>query len=207
MVVLCPCTASERVLAELRFCSECAAPLVPHVVGGEIRKHWFCQACQQPRHDFPMIVVTCFVASGNRLLWVQRGLQPQRGKWAIPGGFLEEGETMAQGAARELHEETGILIPAQQLQLYMTGTITFINQVYVGFRATVDTEFYLPGEESMDCGFFSRDECPWDEVAYPEVNDSIEQAYRDLDSGTFDIWQAEMTENRYLLQPVRQDPA
>ena len=151
-----------------------------------------------------MIVVTCFVASGTRLLWVQRGLQPQRGKWAIPGGFLEEGETLAQGAARELHEETGILIPAQRLQLYMTGTITFINQVYVGFRASVDTEFYLPGEESMDCGFFNRDECPWDQVAYPEVNDSIVQAYDDLESGVFEVWQAEMTEGRYDFLPVSQ---
>jgi hypothetical protein len=44
--------------------------------------------------------------------------------------------------------------------------------------------------------------CPWSEVAYPQVNDSIAQAYDDLDSGTFDIWQAEMTESRYELRPV-----
>jgi ADP-ribose pyrophosphatase YjhB (NUDIX family) len=176
--------------------------LLRHVIGGEPRKHWFCERCQLPHHDFPMIVVTCFVACGERLLWVQRGLEPQLGKWAIPGGYLERGETMAEGAARELHEETGVLIPADQLQLYMTGTITFINQVYMGFRATVDTDFFLPGKESMACGFFSRDECPWEQVAYPEVNDSIEQAYRDLDSGMFDVWQAEMTEDSYRLRPV-----
>jgi hypothetical protein len=88
----------------------------------------------------------------------------------------------------------------------MTGTITFINQVYVGFRATVDTDFCRAGPESMDCGFFTRQECPWEQVAYPQVNDSIEQAYADLDSGSFGVWQAEMTESRYELRPVSQSP-
>ena len=180
---------------------------MPHVVGDEVRNHWYCLRCAAPHYDYPMIVVTTFVASGKRLLWVQRGLQPQRGKWAIPGGFLENGETLAEGAARELHEEAGILLPPEQLQLYMAGTITFINQIYMGFRATVDNDFCQPGEESMDCAFFTRDECPWDRVAYPQVNDSILQAYDDLDSGSFDVWHAEMTESRYELRPISQRPA
>jgi 8-oxo-dGTP pyrophosphatase MutT (NUDIX family) len=155
-----------------------------------------------PHDAYPRIVVTTFIAHGNRLLWVQRGLQPERGKWAIPGGFLEVGETLAEGAARELREEAGIVVPPDQLQLYMTGSITFINQVYMGFRATVDTDVCSPGVESMACGFYTRQECPWDEVAYPQVNDSIRQAYDDLDSGSFDVWQAEMTESHYKLLPV-----
>jgi ADP-ribose pyrophosphatase YjhB (NUDIX family) len=191
---------------EFSYCPECGGPLQAHVVGGEPRNHWFCQRCQAVHYDYPMIIVTSFVACEDRLLWVQRALQPQRGQWAIPGGFMESGETLAEGAARELHEEAGVLIPADQLQLYMTGTITFINQVYVGFRATVDTDFCLSGPESMDCGFFTRRECPWDQVAYPQVNDSILQAYADLDSGKFDVWQAEMTESRYELRPVSQFP-
>jgi len=189
-------------LSDINYCPECGGPLLRHVVGGEPRNHWFCQRCQTPHYDNPRVVVTAFVASGDRLLWVQRGLQPQRGKWAIPGGFLEQGETLAEGAARELHEEAGILLPPEQLQLYMTGSITFINQVYMGFRATVATDVCLPGDESMDCRFFTRRECPWGQVAYPQVNDSIRQAYDDLDSGSFEVWQAEMTENRYELRPV-----
>jgi ADP-ribose pyrophosphatase YjhB (NUDIX family) len=189
-------------LPDINYCPECGGPLLRHVVGGELRNHWFCQRCQTPHHDYPRVVVTAFVASGERLLWVQRGLQPQRGKWAIPGGFLEEGETLAEGAARELHEEAGILLPPERLQLYMTGSITFINQVYMGFRATVETDFCLSGDESMDCRFYTRNECPWDQVAYPQVNDSIRQAYDDLDSGSFEVWQAEMTESHYELRPV-----
>lgn len=189
-------------MSDLNYCPECAGPLLSHLVGGEERNHWYCQRCQTPHYDYPRVVVTTFIASGDRLLWVQRGLEPRRGSWAIPGGFMENDETLAEGAARELQEEAGIVLPPDQLQLYMMGTITFINQIYVGFRATVDSLFCLPGEESMDCRFYTRDECPWNEVAYPQVNDSIAQAYDDLDSGTFDIWQAEMTESRYELRPV-----
>jgi 8-oxo-dGTP pyrophosphatase MutT (NUDIX family) len=191
-------------LADINFCPECGGPLLRHVVGGEPRNHRFCQRCQTPCYDFPRVVVTVFVACGDRLLWVQRGLPPQQGKWAIPGGFLEQGETLAEGAARELHEEAGILLPPAQLQLYMTGSITFINQVYMGFRAAVPVDVCLPGVESMDCRFFTRRDCPWDQLAYPQVNDSIRQAYDDLDSGRFDVWQAQMTDGHYELRPVSQ---
>ena len=194
-------------MPDMNYCPECGGPLLRHIVGGDQRNHWFCQRCQAAHHLYPRVVVTAFVSCGDRLLWVQRDLSPQRGKWAIPGGFLEQGESLAEGAARELHEEAGILLPPQQFQLYMTGSITFMNQVYVGFRTTVATDLCLPGAESMDSRFFTRQECPWDQVAYPQVNDAIRQAYDDLDSGSFAVWQAEMTESRYELRPICQDAA
>jgi ADP-ribose pyrophosphatase YjhB (NUDIX family) len=188
--------------ADMTFCPDCGGPLLRHVIAGEARNHWFCQRCQAPLYVHPRVVVTVFVACGKRLLWVRRALQPQRGKWAIPGGFLEQGETLAEGAARELHEEAGVILPPQRLQLYMSGSITFINQLYMGFRAAVDSPFCEPGVESMTCRFFTREECPWEELAYPQVNDSIRQAYDDLERGSFDVWHAQMTDGRYELQPV-----
>lgn len=191
-------------MPKLNFCPECAAPLTAQVINGEPRGQHYCERCAKGVVDHPMIVVTAFVACGKRLLWVQRALQPQQGKWAIPGGFLEEGETLAQGSARELWEEAGVRLSPQQLQLYMVGTITFINQIYVAFRAVVPVEQCQAGVESLDARFFARDECPWDNVAYPQVNDSIRQAYDDLDNGTFDVWEAEMTAAHYALRKVRQ---
>jgi len=189
-------------LNPFRYCPDCGCALKRHVVGGQPRNHGYCPRCRGPRYDHPLIVVTSFIACGDRLLWVQRALPPRRGLWAIPGGFLEAGETLAEGAARELREEAGVDLAPSSLQLYMTGTITFINQVYVGFRAAIDSDHCRPGAESLACGFFSREECPWAQVAYPEVNNAIEQAYADLSSGEFGIWQAEMTDSRYRLEPV-----
>jgi 8-oxo-dGTP diphosphatase len=188
---------------DINYCSECGGPVLRHFVAGEQRSYDYCKRCTMAVREYPRVVVTVFVASGKQLLWVQRGLQPERGKWAIPGGFLENGETLAEGAARELYEEAGIRVPADDLQLYMMGSITFINQVYVGFRAMVSTPVCLPGVESMDCRFFTRQECPWDQVAYPQVNDSIVQAYDDLDSGVFGVWEAQMSQSHYELRPVR----
>tara|TARA_B110000503_G_scaffold49036_1_gene79652 strand:+ start:6729 stop:7427 length:699 start_codon:yes stop_codon:yes gene_type:complete len=191
-------------LDDMNYCPDCGGPLLQHVVAGELRSHWFCQRCGVPHYAYPRVVVTAFVACDKRLLWVQRDLPPQRGKWAIPGGFLEQGETLAEGAARELCEEAGIRLAPEQLQLYMTGSITFINQIYMGFRATVESQVCPPGVESMACRFFTREECPWEELAYPQVNDSIRQVYDDLDSGCFEVWQAQMTQSHYELRAVSQ---
>ena len=193
-------------MVKMNFCPDCGAHLKPHVVATELRNHWFCEGCGVPHYAHPMIVVTCFVAYRDRLLWIQRDLEPKRGLWAIPGGYLESGETLAQGAARELYEEAGVRLPPDSLALYMPGTITFTNQVYVAFRATVASPDCQPGIESLACGFLSRQDCPWEQVAYPEVNDSIRQAYDDLDSGSFDVWQAQMSEHRYDLRAVSQRP-
>lgn len=201
----CVSAAKEQDLHRMNFCPECAGPLLPKMVAGRQRNRYYCQRCQSARFDHPMIVVTTFVACGKRLLWVQRALEPQRGKWAIPGGFLENGETLAEGASRELREEAGIDLPSDALRLYMSGTITFINQIYVGFRASVSAPNFAPGVESMACAFYTREECPWDDVAYPEVNNSIHQAYDDLDSGRFDVWEAEMTSANYELRRVSQN--
>jgi len=193
-------------LPELKFCPDCGAALAPHIVAGEARNHAWCAVCEAPHYDHPMVVVTTFIACGEKLLWVKRALEPRRGLWAIPGGFLEAGETLAEGAARELREEAGVVLPADQLALYMSGAITFINQVYVGFRAQVENEACVPGVESLDCRFFSRHECPWEDTAYPQVSDSIVQAYDDLATGKFSTWQAEMTDSRYTLRQISEAP-
>jgi ADP-ribose pyrophosphatase YjhB (NUDIX family) len=147
-------------------------------------------------------MLTCFVTCGEKLLWIKRKFDPRAGFWAIPGGFMEQGETSAEGAARELREEAGIRLAPEELTFYMTGTITFINQVYIAYRATIATEACEPGVEALDAAFFARSECPWDQVAYPEVNDSIRRAYDDLERGEFGVYQAEMSEDSYRLEQV-----
>ena len=198
--------AVNKALETIRYCKECGQRLRPRWLGGEPRNHAWCDQCQEARVDHPMVVVTCFVACGNKLLWVQRALEPRRGLWAIPGGYMEAEETLAQAAARELREEAGVDLDPDDLELYMTGSITFINQLYVAFRATVQCEDFAAGPESLACAYYSREDCPWEQVAYPEVNDCIEQAYDDLESGEFQVWQAEMVPGRYELWPVPTTP-
>ena len=118
---------------------------------------------------------------------------------------MEQGETLAEAAARELHEESGVLLPADQLQLYMTGTITFINQVYIAFRARVDTDYCLAGPESLDLRLLFEGGVPLGRSRLPP-GQRLNRAglCTDLESGRFDVWQAEMTEGRYDFWSVSQ---
>ena len=142
-------------MPELRYCPECGEPLQRHVVAGEERNHWCCTAAGSSTTT-PMVVVTCFVANDDKLLWVQRGIEPSAAPGRSPVALPGAGETLAEACSRELHEEAGVLLPADQLQLYMTGTITFINQVYVAFRATGGYRL-LPGRWNRWIAFlFSR---------------------------------------------------
>lgn len=189
-----------------RYCPECGTRLTDRQVAGERRGGWHCQHCNTDQHEHPMIVVTCFVFCEDRLLWVRRAIEPKRGCWAIPGGYLEQGEPLREGAARELREEAGVSVDPDSLEPYMMGTLTFINQIYIGFRVMVDTPDCAPGTESLECAFFNRADCPWSELAYPEVNDSIEQAYADLARGEFAQWHIEMTPERYDRRPIITQP-
>lgn len=187
----------------MKFCSECGARLPSE--GPDSHGIIICPRCQHCIRRHPKLLVACYVHCGPRLLWMRRALAPKRGYWAIPAGFMEQGETLAEASARELWEETGLRIPPEQLQLYMMGTISFISEVYVAFHAEVPNTYCETRSESLEVAFFSRDELPWDEIAYPEANHSIIQAYDNIEAGEFHLYHCEMTadKNRLDLIPER----
>lgn len=176
----------------IRFCSECGAKLS-------------AEQCPQG-HDFwrprPKIQLATFIRSNNRLLWMKRNCEPQKGYWAIPSGFMEQNETLQEGAARELREETGLIIEPNALSLYMVGTISYINEVYITFQAEAPNENLNPGPEAADAAFFSYEDLPWDQVAYPIANNAILNAYRDIEAGVFPQYHALMTADVNEVIPV-----
>ncbi len=169
-----------------RFCSNCGAALAAPP-DGTTR----CAACGALALAGPKVLVSCFVFQGDRLLWMRRAHDPQRGFWAVPAGFMELGETLEQAAARELREETGLALDPSVLRLYSLGSITQINEVYVAFRASVGEACCAPGPEALDVRFFSEAELPWDQVAFPRANYSIQMAYDDIRRGRFGLYLAQ----------------
>ncbi len=187
----------------LNYCSECGSHTESRWIAGLSRPRISCPRCNIDLHEHPQILVTCFVSCGQRLLWLRRRLDPKSGMWAIPGGFREPGESLREAAAREVFEETGVVLDADSLSFYMTGTITFINQIYVAFRASVPDLTCEAGSEALEVAFFDNSELPWDEVAYPEVNNSVESAYADLATGHYAVYHAELTPERNVITPVQ----
>jgi len=188
----------------MRFCPDCAGTLKYRQIAGEKRNHLVCERCGALHYDSPKIVVKCFVFHGRRLLWAQRGIEPNYGLWAIPGGFLESGESLVEGAIREVREEAGVYLDPERLQFYMTGSVTVVNQVHLAFRTVVHTDVCNPGVESLDCRYFTREDAPWEAMAYPEIKAAMVQAYDDLDSGSFRVWQAELSPGCYQRRPVHE---
>jgi len=128
---------------------------------------------------------------GDRLLWIRRALQPRRGFWAIPGGFLECGETLAQAASRELLEEAGLAIDARALRLHGFGSVKHMNQVYVVYRADVDEVTLRPGQEALEARFFGESELPWNEIAFPAVSYLVRTTYADMRAGRHGLYLAD----------------
>ena len=115
---------------------------------------------------------------------------------------MELGETLQQGAARELWEETGLRIDPSALSLYMVGTISYINEAYITFQAEAPNEELNPGPEAADAAFFSYEDLPWDQVAYPIANNAILNAYRDIEADVFPQYHALMTPEINEVTPV-----
>lgn len=149
-----------------------------------------CKRCGEPVSLGPKVLVACFVFQGERLLWMRRAAPPQTGFWAIPAGYLEVGESLAEAAARELREETGLALDPDCLSLYSLGSITQIDQVYIAFRASVGEVDCRPGAEALEVRFFSEQELPWAEVAFPSANYSIQMAYDDIRRGAHGLYLA-----------------
>ena len=149
--------------------------LVPE---GDNRPREICDSCGYVAYDNPKIVVGSVVATEGRVLLCRRAIEPRRGFWTLPAGYLEHGETLAEGAAREAQEEAGADIDLDGvLALY---NISRIGQVQVMFRARfAESIAFAPGIESLDVRLFAWDEIPWDELAFPSVRWALD-AWREV---------------------------
>lgn len=188
-----------------QFCSECGCALAESGYQGR-GEAILCPNGHLTLPPGPKILVASFVNCGGKLLWMKRGKPPRAGHWAIPAGFMENGESLREAAARELREETCVDIPPEQFAPYMLGSIDFISEVYLGFRAQAATEDCACGPESLAVGFFSEDEIDWDNVAYPSANDAVRTAYREARANNFGIYHGNYTRQEQRLELVWRAP-
>lgn len=151
----------------MNFCSECGSKVARRWVADEQRERYVCAACDAIHYENPRIIVSCSVCWDGKVLLCRRSQEPARGKWNVPTGFLEFGETLEEGAARETLEETGVVVDPAVLDLHGVINMVEIGQVAVGFRVEVIEKPTLsPGPECLDVGFFSEEEFPPDELAW-----------------------------------------
>ena len=163
----------------MKFCSECAGPLEVRVPDGEDRPRHVCPACPRVHYVNPRVVVGSVCTWEGRYLLCRRAIEPRRGFWTLPAGFLEVGETTADGARREAWEEARARIDLRDvLALY---DLPHIGQVQVFFRAPLVDPKVEAGPESLEVGLFAWDQIPWADLAFPTVHWAL-RYFRDTEA-------------------------
>ncbi|HEX2943586.1 MAG TPA: NUDIX hydrolase [Rhodopila sp.] len=144
---------------------------IRRVPEGDNRERMVCSDCGHIAYENPKVVVGSVIVSDGRVLMCQRAIEPRRGFWTLPAGYLELGETLEEGAAREAQEEAEAIIDIDGLLgIY---SIARISQIQVIFRARFrDTGApkFAPGIESLDVQLLEPDAIPWDRIAFPSVH-------------------------------------
>ncbi len=140
---------------------------------GDNRTRDVCDACGYVAYENPRVVVGSVVVEDGQVLLCRRAIEPRRGFWTLPAGYLELGETVEEGAAREAAEEADAAIVLDGiLALY---SISRIGQVQVIFRARFDgPAHFAAGDESLDVRLFDWGAIPWADLAFPSVRWALE---------------------------------
>lgn len=131
------------------------------------------------------MVVGCLIEKEGRILLARRGIEPRKGYWNLPCGFLENEETVQQGAVREVYEETGASVELGHLQTVYN--LPHANQVYLIFLARMMGEYYHTTPESTEISFFSPEEIPWHEIAFSSNSFAIKHYIENPEASTTHI--------------------
>jgi len=170
--------------SSLNFCSRCGTALEFGVVEGEDRERLACPSCGHIAYVNPRLVVTVFpITEAGELVLIRRGIEPGKGWWAQPGGFLEVDETVNQAAIRETWEETGLLVePGEIVGLY---TRLEASVVTIAFEARIVGGTAAPTSEATEIVAYAPEDIPWDRIAFKTtrwaLHDWLERRRPDLE--------------------------
>ncbi len=141
------------------------------------RERATCSACASIHYENPINVVGTLPVYGEQVLLCRRAIEPRYGFWTLPAGFLELGETSAEGALRETDEEAGAQIELQPL--YCLMNVVKVGQIHLYYRAQLLSDQFNPGPETLEAKLFHEHEIPWDELAFRTVRETLQRFFED----------------------------
>lgn len=162
------------------------------------RDRQVCTVCGNIHYRNPKIVVGCIPEYQNRILLCRRNIEPRRGKWTLPAGFLECGESVRNGAMRETNEEARVRVKI--IAPYRLFDLVFVNQVYLMFRARIVVPEFGPTRESSEVKLLHEDDIPWDDIAFPVIQETLLHYFSDRRKGTFEFQSLELTKQLDTLR-------
>ncbi len=164
-----------------RFCRYCGSQTTLRIPDGDHLLRQVCDHCDTIHYDNPRIVVGCVPEHEGKILICRRAIEPRRGYWTVPAGFMENGETLEAGAARECFEEAEARVDI--LSLLAVINIPEAHQVHVFFRARLTDGRYGVGPESLESMLVPEEQLPWADIAFPSTEFALRRFLADRANG------------------------
>lgn len=181
----------------MKYCSECGQEVVVKVPEGDNRLRAVCESCDTIHYQNPRIIAGAIPVYGDKVLLCKRAIDPRRGFWTLPAGFMENDETIEQAAQRETFEEAQTKIT--NLHLYTVISLPHISQVYMLFRSEMEDGVFAPGEESLETQLFEEKDIPWDDIAFPTMSRTLKYFFQDRSEGGYQV----RNESIYMQKKLR----
>lgn len=170
----------------IKFCRACGSAVLYRLPDdGDTKQRAVCTACHLVHYENPLNVVGTVPYLGHRVLLCKRNIEPRKGKWTLPAGFMELGESTAEGAARETTEEAGAIFKMGQLLTVMS--VPRVGQVHLYYLAELQSEEFNPGFETQETRMFLESEIPWEELAFRTVQETLKHYFTDRQAGQFQV--------------------
>ncbi len=163
----------------------CGTPVEHRIPPDDNRERAVCPACDHIQYVNPLNVVGTLPVWQDQVLLCRRNIEPRKGYWTLPAGFMELGETTEEGAMRETDEEAGAHIELQGL--YCLLNVVHAGQVHLFYRARLLDTVFNPGPETIEARLFRQDDIPWADLAFRTVKLTLERYFADRESGQFGV--------------------
>ena len=167
----------------MNFCSNCGARIVVRVPEGDTLPSHMCDACGTIHYRNPLMVVGSIPEWDGHVLLCKRAIEPRLGMWTLPAGFMELGESVAQGAIRETLEEANARVELGDM--FTVLSVPHVNQVHVFYRAQLLDLDFGPGTESLEVALFREDQIPWKDLAFRTISTTLNHYYTDRKHGPY----------------------
>ena len=165
----------------MKYCSNCGHQVALTKLEGDHVPRFVCNNCDTIHYQNPNMVVGCLPIWKDQVLLCKRAIEPRKGFWNVPGGYLENGEKAEEGAAREVYEEACIKVKVTSL--HTVFSIAHINQIYLHFLAEMPDLNFAPGIESLEVELFKEEEIPWKEIAFTSSTFTLKKYFEDRANG------------------------
>jgi len=168
-----------------KYCSFCGSTTSFKVPEDDNRERAVCDKCGTIFYENPKVVSGCILEWEDKILLCKRATEPRSGYWTLPAGFLENNETVAEGALRETLEEANA--KSNNVKLFFMCDLPHISQIYMMYLGKLSEQKYSAGPESEEVELFSESDIPWDDMAFSVIEKTLRLYYEDKKNGKFSI--------------------